>query len=407
VKKRSIWIILVVGITLLAIPSILRLNEDDGVDETPNPPEETPESPAETPKGILVNEVPEEADILFVSMRYVLNDLACLDDRYEVKTNFLNDPICLEKIYDTESNVLASPRQLYAYDIETGSVTQLTNVDYDFSSSKPVDSTRIMAIGAGDDTDGDGIISTKDEINIYLIDLAEGEIECLTEGLNLTSINNPDYSKANGKILFSAQRIGVFHNYLFTLGLDKTLTQVTHDEGYLDFDCSWSEDGTKIVFSRLPDQEYPWVIPSQVWLMDADGTNQVKITDGGPNPDDEGPHGPYPIGIDADPDLSPDNRKIVFSRLKTGKQNEPFGVYELVVHDIETAEETVLDSSYANMIPEWKSRGIVFIRQIGSTTNVMDRRQSMYVYMDDEFRDLEQYPFNVFPIGSNGASWIG
>jgi hypothetical protein len=26
--------------------------------------------------------------------------------------------------------------------------------------------------------------------------------------------------------------------------------------------------------------------------------------------------------------------------------------------------------------------------------------------MDDEFRDLEQHPFNVVPIGSNGASWI-
>ena len=405
-KKRSIWVILVVGITLLAIPTILRLNEDDGVEETPNPPEETPEPPAETPKGILVNEIPEEADILFVSMRYVFNDLACLDEEYEVKTNFLGDPECIEKIYDAESDVLASPRQLYAYDVETGSVTQLTNVDYDFSSSKPVDSTRIMAVGAGHDTDGDGIISTKDEINIYLIDLAEEEIECLTEGLNLTSINNPDYSKVNGKILFSAQRKGVFHNYLFTLGLDETLTQVTDDDGYHDFDCSWSEDGTKIVFSRLPDQEYPWVIPSQVWLMDADGANQVKVTDGGPNPDDEEPHGPYPIGIDADPDLSPDNSKIVFSRLRTGKENEPFGVYELVVYDLETGEETVLDSSYANMIPEWKSHGIVFIRQIGSSTSAMDRRQSMYIYMDDEFRDLEPHPFNVFPIGSNGASWI-
>jgi len=67
--------------------------------------------------------------------------------------------------------------------------------------------------------------------------------------------------------------------------------------------------------------------------MDANGSNQVRITDGGPNPNNEEPHGPYPIGIDADPDLSPDNKKIVFSRLKTGKQNEPFGVYELVLFD--------------------------------------------------------------------------
>jgi Tol biopolymer transport system component len=155
----------------------------------------------------------------------------------------------------------------------------------------------------------------------------------------------------------------------------------------------------------LIDQEYPWVIPSQVWLMDADGSNNVRITEGGPNPDGEEPHGPYPIGIDADPDLSPDNTKIVFSRLRTGKENEPFGVYELVIHDIETGVETVIDSSYANMIPEWRLQGVIFIRQIGSTTSIMSRKQSMYIYTD-EFLDLEPDPFNVFPIGSNGASWI-
>ena len=96
----------------------------------------------------------------------------------------------------------------------------------------------------------------------------------------------------------------------------------------------------------------------------------------------------------------------MFSRLKTGRQNEPFGVYELVVIDLETAKETVLDSSHANMIPEWKHQGIVFIRLVGSSTSAMDRRQSMYVYRDYEFRDLEPHPFNVFPIGSNGASCI-
>jgi dipeptidyl aminopeptidase/acylaminoacyl peptidase len=295
---------------------------------------------------------------------------------------------------------------LYAYDIETDVTIQITNVDYDFSSSKPVSLTKIMAIGAGSDTDGDGLISTQDDIHLYIIDLVGKEIECLTSGLNLTSINNPDYSLSTKKIIFSAQRKGVFHNYLFTLDLNKTLIQITNDTEFYDFDCSWSEDGSKIVFSRLPDQEYPWIIPSQVWIMDADGSNKIKISDGGLNPDNEEPHGPYPIGIDADPDFSPDNKKIVFSRLKTGLQNEPFGVYELVIRDIETGEEHILDSSYANMIPEWKSNGIVFIRQVGSTESIMDRKQSVYIYNGSEFRNLELYPYDVFPIGSNGASWI-
>jgi len=95
----------------------------------------------------------------------------------------------------------------------------------------------------------------------------------------------------------------------------------------MDFDCAWSEDGTKIIFNRLP---LPFLTnPSQIWLMDSGGTNLKKITDGGPNPNNEEPHRSYPIGIDADPDLSPDNKKIVFSRLRTGKENVPFGVYEL------------------------------------------------------------------------------
>ena len=397
-KRRYLWIIIFLVVVVLVLSSAIRNGKKNTQDEGKEPP-------AEIPEGILVSEIPDNADILFVSIRYVFNDLACLDEDYEIKENFLNDPECLARIYDAEHDVLASPRQLYSLDIETGEVTQLTNVGFDFSSSKPIDSARIMAIGACNDTDGDGIISTKDEIHIFLIDLEEKDVECLTSGLNLTSINNPDYSTANRKILFSAQRKGVFHNYLFTLTLDGNLEQITDEEEYFDFDCSWSEDGTKIVFSRLPTQEPPWIIPSQVWLIDADGANKVKITDGGPNPDDEEPHGPYPIGIDADPDLSHDNGKIVFSRLKTGKQNEPFGVYELVVVDVETRVETVLDSSYANMIPEWKFQGIVFIRQVRGDT-AMDRKQSVHIYRDGEFTNLEPAPYDVFPIGSNGASWI-
>jgi len=176
----------------------------------------------------------------------------------------------------------------------------------------------------------------------------------------------------------------------------------------MDFDCSWSEDGTKIVFSRLP---VPWfTTPSQVWLMDADGTNQEKITAGGFNPNNEGNHGPYPIGIDADPDLSPDNRKIVISRLKTGKENVPFGVYELIVVDVDTKEIEILDSQYANMLPQWKSEGILFIRQAGTALDgelkAINIKQSLYLYQDGSFEELEAYPHNVFPLGAYGGYWI-
>lgn len=143
--------------------------------------------------------------------------------------------------------------------------------------------------------------------------------------------------------------------------------------------------------------------------MDAGGTGAEQITDGGPDPNAEGKHGAYPIGTDADPDLSPDNQKIVFSRLKTGRQNQLFGVWELVMVDVATKDETVLDSQYANMVPEWKSGGILFLRQQSVAdylSRPMEIKQSLYRYQDGQFTELEAYPYNVFPIGAWGGSWI-
>jgi Tol biopolymer transport system component len=171
----------------------------------------------------------------------------------------------------------------------------------------------------------------------------------------------------------------------------------------MDFDCAWSEDGTLISFNRLP---APWFEkPAQIWLMNADGSGKTQITSGGENPQGEGPHRRYPIGTDADADLSPDNSQVVFSRLRTGTENEPIGVWELILVDINTGTETVLDSSYANMVPEWKSGGIIFTRQIGGT-DPMDTKQVLYLYRDGTFQALETYPFDVFPLGAFGGSWI-
>jgi Tol biopolymer transport system component len=280
--------------------------------------------PTPIPSGILIQEIPASMDIIFDSIRYVLNDTSCLDENYEVDKNFINLPKCNALIYDSQDDGLASPRQLFAIDLETGEVLQITNTECFFVLGQVVDSTTLMTLAVCFDTDSNGKINEKDKPELYLLDLATGEMDCLTCGYDLTNINNPDYSQVNKRAIFSAQHSTAFHNYLFSIDANKNLIQVTNQVEYMDFDCSWSEDGTKIVFNRLPT---PWLAkPSQVWLMDSDGMNQEKITDGGPNPNNEENHGLHPIGIDADPDLSPDNKKIAFSRLRTGLENVPFGV---------------------------------------------------------------------------------
>ena len=36
----------------------------------------------------------------------------------------------------------------------------------------------------------------------------------------------------------------------------------------------------------------------------------------------------------------------------------------------------------------------------------MDIKQSLYTYENGQFTELEEYPYNVFPIGAYGGSWI-
>jgi hypothetical protein len=91
--------------------------------------------------------------------------------------------------------------------------------------------------------------------------------------------------------------------------------------------------------------------------MDADGSIQEQLTAGGPNANNEANHGAYLIGIDTDPDMSPDNKQVDFSRLRTGIENVPFSVFELVALDLESKGIEVLDTQVANMMPQWKFWG--------------------------------------------------
>ncbi len=60
------------------------------------------EQPVELPKGILIDEIPKTMDIIFTSIRYVLNT-ACLDKNNELKDNFIQDADCSKKIYSPEA----------------------------------------------------------------------------------------------------------------------------------------------------------------------------------------------------------------------------------------------------------------------------------------------------------------
>ena len=366
----------------------------------------------EPEKGILINEIPPEADIIFSSSRHVLNELDCLDENYDIKENFIVDKTCNEKIYTQKNDGTGTFRQLFALDIESGLVIQITNTEIFYLSGHAVDANTLIVCAVDRDTNNDGNLSDSDYPELYLLHLDTKEMKCLTDIHELKAINNPDYSIITEKVVFSAQRKDLFHNYLFTIDKEKNLVQLTFEDD-MDFDCSWSDDGTKIVFSRLPKQAYPWTIPSQIWMIDSDGSDQIKLTNGSENINNEKQHGEFPIGMDVDPAISHDNMKVVFSRLKTGLDNSPFGIYQLISIDIHTGKEEVISSSFANMLPDWSEKGIIFIRQIGSENETdknkldpMQIYQGLYLYYNEKLIELEKYPYNIFPIGAYSCSFI-
>jgi hypothetical protein len=75
-KTRTLIIlaaIFIIGIAVSSIPHTQKENSSSN------------EKPTPTPEGILVNELPREADIVFVSIRYVLDEVECLDSNFKVK----------------------------------------------------------------------------------------------------------------------------------------------------------------------------------------------------------------------------------------------------------------------------------------------------------------------------------
>lgn len=172
---------------------------------------------------------------------------------------------------------------------------------------------------------------------------------------------NPDWAPDGTRIVFESGRDG--HLSIYSIDVDgEGLHRLTGPE-YNDEGPVWSPDGKQIAFfsnRRNGREERP--VSLQVYVMDADGTRQRRLTDEG-------------SALDYNVAWSPDGRRLVF---QSRPEINP-GVHSLYVVNADgTGRTRITDGRYNDTSPEWSpdGRSILFTRSLANYKFFQDRTQS-------------------------------
>jgi Tol biopolymer transport system component len=150
---------------------------------------------------------------------------------------------------------------------------------------------------------------------LWVIDLERKTEARLVPSFFTAGNGGVDWSP-DGFIVFAGKRKVGENEGIFRIRADGSqLTQLVAldvaDPGFVG-DVSVSEDGSLLAYVRAVSMQgkLRMVLKTQIWVARSDGSEQRMVDDGGP---ELGNQGGFPIG-DFDPEISPDNKHVVFSR---------------------------------------------------------------------------------------------
>jgi TolB protein len=195
-----------------------------------------------------------------------------------------------EAAFDPITDQPLGPPHIHLIDAHGGDETLLTSHPARFPSFSP-DGQQIAFDSGG-----------QPSANIFVINEDGTGLKQLTFSDPAKPERNirPDWSPDGEKIAFASQRDGHGEIYVMnTDGSDQTRLTKT-DPSVTNNAPAWSPDGQKIVFQSNRDTNADGTPNTEIYVMNADGSDQTRLT--------------THDGRDEDPDWSPNGKTIAYNR---------------------------------------------------------------------------------------------